>query len=162
MKILFIDSTQAYDTTTYLNRPLGGTQSAVSSLAKALVQAGHEVAVINAVQEPIETDGVRFMGLPCPTPILNGFDVIVSVSGPIAQALRNIGCNRPLVLWSHHAIDQPAVQPLRNPAERSLYAGFALVSQWQAETYQRSFDIAPSAITVLRNAVSVSVFRLYT
>ena len=155
MKILFIDSyTCVYDTTTYLQRPLGGTQSAVSCLAKELAQAGHEVAVINGVTEPIETDGVRFMSLPCPTPVLNGFDIVVPVSGAMAQTLRGVGCTRPIVLWAHHAVDQPSVQLLRDPAERMLYAGFAQVSQWQAESYVAAFGVDAAKVKVLRNAVS--------
>jgi glycosyltransferase involved in cell wall biosynthesis len=155
MKILFIDYPScSYDTTTHLKEPLGGTQSAVSCLSKALAQAGHKVAIVNGNKEPTETDGVRFMTLPCPTPVLNDFDVIVLISATMSQMLRRIGLTRPIVLWAHHATNQPAVQKLGDPAERSLYTGFVMVSQWQAESYIAAFGLNPSAIKVLRNAVS--------
>ncbi len=157
MKILFIDShTHNYDTKTYLHQPLGGTQSAVSNLAFMLVQAGHEVAILNGISEPKQVDGVHFLNLPCPTEVLNGFDVVVPVSGAIAQTLRGVGCTRPLVLWSHHAHDQPSIQSLQNPTEHSLYAGFALISQWQADHYQALFGLPADKIKILRNAVSPS------
>jgi glycosyltransferase involved in cell wall biosynthesis len=155
MKILFLDSpTCSYDTTTHLKQPLGGTQSAVSCLTKALAQMGHEITVINGIAEDIETDGVHFTHLPCPIPFLNEFDVVVPVSGAMGQVLRNVGCSRPLVLWAHHAGDQPSVQQLHNPEERSIYTGFAHVSQWQANSYIATFGLDPSRIKVLRNAVS--------
>jgi glycosyltransferase involved in cell wall biosynthesis len=155
MKILFIDSHECvYDTTTFLKRPLGGTQSAVSCLAKELAQAGHDVTVINGVLQPIDTDGVHFMSLPCPTPVLNSFDVIVPISGAMAQTLRGVGCTRSIVLWAHHASDQPSVQQLRDPAERDAHAGFAQVSQWQADSYATTFGTDPAKTKIMRNAVT--------
>jgi glycosyltransferase involved in cell wall biosynthesis len=91
---------------------------------------------------------------PCATLVLNQFDVIVLVNKTMAKTLRDIGCTRPFVLWCHYATNQPDTQPLASPAEQALYAGFAMVSQWQANSYQQSFGIRPAAMKVLRNAVS--------
>jgi glycosyltransferase involved in cell wall biosynthesis len=161
MKILFVDPiTLPYDTRTPLNQPLGGTASAVAYLSAALVRSGHEVAVINGGTDPTETDGVQFLKLPCPTPVLNSFDIVVLVSKAMAGVMRDIGCTRPLVLWCHLAVDQEVVQPLHLAAERDLYAGFAMVSQWQATTYHASFGIDAARIQVLRNAVAPAFHAL--
>jgi glycosyltransferase involved in cell wall biosynthesis len=155
MKLLFIDPCGwPYDTTTPYLHPLGGAQSAVCYLAKSLVEMGHEATVINEVEEPRETDGVRFTHLPCSSEELNGFDVIISVAKPLAQSLRQIGVTKPIVMWSPHSTDQPCVQPLGDPAERDLYAGFAMVSAWQANTYVAAFGLDPKKIGILRNAVA--------
>lgn len=159
MKIFFVDSrSRPYDSTTYMESPLGGTQSAVSCLAKELAQAGHQVFVINGNSEPVETDGVRFLGLPCPATTFNEFDVVVPVSMPLAKTLREIGCNRPVVLWSHHADNQPVLNSLNNPEERNLYSGFAFVSEWQAKRYVARFNIPSQLTKVLKNAPSPPFF----
>ena len=155
MKILFLDSAScAYDTTTYRTRSLGGTQSAVSCLAKALVEDGHDVAVVNGIETPTFADGVQFLSLPVPTPTLNTFDVIILVSATIAQTLRSIGCTKPLILWSHHAADQPHIRNLKDEAERDLYAGVVLVSDWHAQNYITAFRMKHDNVKVIRNAVS--------
>lgn len=160
MKILFIDPVEwDYDTRTPYTRPLGGTQSAIAYLAKALADAGHEVAVLNGGTEPREADGVRILKMPCATTALNMFDIIV-LSITLALTLRGIGCTRPLVLWTGYASNQPAVAKLRDPAERNAYAGFALVSQWQADEFQTVFGVDPAATRIMRNAVSPGFLQI--
>ncbi len=160
MKILFVDSMPyAYDTTTPLRKPLGGTQSAVAYLSAELVRSGHEVVVINGVREPIETDGVRFLALPQPIPFINGFDVVVIVGNACGLALRSIGCTRPFVLWCHHATNQPAVQPLLNPEERAVFAGYAMVSRWQAEHYVAQLGVPVEKMQIMRNAAAPAFLK---
>ncbi len=155
MKILFFDpSGWNYDTTTPGKSPLGGTQSAVAYLSARLADIGHEVMVINGVPNPTFIDGVRFTALPCPTTVMNEFDVMITVGTSLGRTVRDTGYTGPLVLWCHHANDQGAVQPLRSADERDAYQGYAMVSLWQAQTYVNTFGIAPEQIAVLRNAAS--------
>jgi len=155
MKILIVDpSCWPYDTRTPAQRSLGGTQSAVVYLARELARLGHQPVVVNGVPEPVTTEGVGFLALPIETPYINSFDVIVVVGGAMGRILRDIGATRPLVLWCHHATDQPAVQGLRQAEDHALYAGFAMVSQWQADDYQAVFGLPAEKIQILRNAVS--------
>jgi hypothetical protein len=65
---------------------------------------------------------------------LNGFEVIISTSVESAM-LRQAGVTRPLVLWTGHDINQPAVQKLRDGAERWLWDRVVCVSNWQAKRY---------------------------
>lgn len=161
MKILFIDSYDcSYDTRTYLSRPIGGTQSAVSCLAKTLVTFGHEIAIINGLNQSIEMDGVRFLTLPCPGNILNNFDVIILVSASLGRALRDLGVQKPIVLWSHHAPNQPAIQRLQDPEERASFSGMAFVSEWQKSAYEAIFQIDPKISKVMRNAISPAFLGL--
>lgn len=161
MKILFLDlSKWTFDTRTPLIRPLGGTQSAVAYLSAALAAAGHEVAVLltDEAAEPKETDGVRFMTLPCQSDTLNSFDVIILSTSAAARTVRGAGCTRPIVLWCAHDANQSGVQALKIAAERDLYAGFAMVSEWQAERYRAEFALDRSRMRVLRNAASPVFF----
>jgi len=163
MKILFLDLMGlAYDTTSPFKMPLGGTQSAVAYLSKELAALGHDVMVINGVPEPRETDGVRFDSLPCPTHVMNEFDVIVLVAAAIGQTIRGLGVTRPMILWCHHAHDQAAVQPLTSPEERSAFQGYAMVSQWQAVNYMNLFGLSNDQVRILRNAASPMILAAPT
>ena len=163
MKIMFIDLMGlAYDTTTPFKAPMGGTQSAVAYLSKELAALGNQVTVINGVPEPRESDGVHFTCLPCPTEIMNEFDVIVVVAAAIGQTIRGLGVTRPMILWCHHAADQSAVQSLADPAERACFQGYATVSHWQAMGYMSAFDLPGDQIRILRNAASPMVSAVPT
>jgi glycosyltransferase involved in cell wall biosynthesis len=59
-----------------------------------------------------------------------------------------------LVLWTGHYIDQPALQPLRDPGERDAYDGFALVSEWQRQEFLRHFGLDPRRTGVLKNGIA--------
>jgi len=155
MKILFIDLMGlAYDTQTPFKSPLGGTQSAVAYLTKELAALGNDVTVINGVPEPRETDGVHFTSLPCPTEVMNSFDVIILVAAAIGEKIRQLGVTRPMILWCHHASDQAAVHALMTPAEKASFQGYAMVSQWQASGYMQLYNLPTEQIRILRNAAS--------
>jgi glycosyltransferase involved in cell wall biosynthesis len=157
MNVLFFDPTQwVYDADTPFQRPLGGTQSAVSYLTPELAKLGINVTVLNGIQEPSLSRGVQFRPLPCLTEELNSFDVIVVVSSPRAGlSVRSVGCDRPMVLWCHHAVDQPAIQLIGEPSVQQNFSAYAMVSQWQAEQYKEAFNLPAEQIAITRNAVSV-------
>ena len=155
MRILFLDLMGiAYDTRTPFHAPLGGTQSAVAYLSKELAALGNHVAVINGVPEPRVVDDVHFSCLPCPTDVMNSYDVIVLVAASIGHTIRSLGVTRPMILWCHHAPDQSAVQGLTSPEERSAFQGYVMVSQWQALGYISLFGLPPEDVRILRNAAS--------
>jgi len=160
MRILFVDPGWDYDTRTPYIRPLGGTQSAIAYLSKALAEAGHEVAILNGGTEPGESDGVRILKLPCATSVLNSFDIVILSAAAFALTMRSVGCTRPLVLWTGFATNQPGVAKLHDPAERNAYAGFALVSKWQADEFQAVFGLDPAATCIMRNAVSPGFLQI--
>ncbi|WP_063928396.1 FkbM family methyltransferase [Methylobacterium aquaticum] len=62
---------------------------------------------------------------------------------------------RPLVVWIHHATDQPAVAWLRDTAKVSRVARFVFVSEWQRAQFLATFGLPPERCTVLRNATEV-------
>ena len=65
MRFLLIDPIDfAYGPRTPFERPLGGMQSSIVYIAKAISEAGHPVVVLNNIEAP-ETDGnVMFVPLP--------------------------------------------------------------------------------------------------
>ena len=156
MKLLFIDlSPREYDCRTMLHEPLGGTQTAVAMLSLALADRGYNVTVINSVSAPRTVDGINF--LPSSSQVkLNDYDFIIPVSCALGEYIKKNGCEKPIILWTHHDANQPSVQSLGFEREKSCYAGFAFVSNWQAMRYHEAFAIDGSKSKVLGNAVSVA------
>lgn len=155
MRVAFIDTINwDYTPLTPLERPLGGIQSALCYLASALAARNHQVILINRCQKPGVYGGVECRGgNGLNIAELNQFDAIISVAA-IGNHLRASGITRPLILWAGHDIDQPFVQPLKDPRERNAWTRIALLSNWQAARFQSAFDIDEQQITLARYAAS--------
>ncbi len=145
-------------------QPLGGSESALCYLAEALAAQGQEVFLLNA-------GGAAGLsrGLPClplnaaalkRLPALDAF--IVQNCAGHGRALRAaLGPQTRLLFWSQHAPDQPAIQPLREAAERRAYDAFVLVSEWQREQYRKQFGLDPGRMVVLRNGIGPAFRQLF-
>lgn len=161
MRIGFIDFTPwDYDVGTVDTQPLGGSQSAVSYLAKALARRGHQVVLITQAQRSGMVGGIACLAadhLTAPGALARlALDALVAMPGAgWGTRLRPLLAPRTrLLLWTGHAHDQPAVQGLHEPAERQAYDAVVLVSQWQARCFQEAFGLAAERTVVLRNAVA--------
>jgi glycosyltransferase involved in cell wall biosynthesis len=156
MKLVFVDPLPLdYTSETPLNEPLGGAQSAVAYLSAELVRQGQDVCVINGVAEARMSAGVQFLGLNMlTTGLLDQFDAVIMVSEAQGHRLRAAGVKAPMVLWCHHAHDQPAVQGLLQAEERAAWNGFAMLSRWQADNYASAFGVPRERMAILGNAVS--------
>jgi glycosyltransferase involved in cell wall biosynthesis/Flp pilus assembly protein TadD len=148
----------AFDGHTPVQRPLGGTESAVVYLARALAQRGHRVVVFNNCERPGVYDGVEyaaFSTLP-ERALRERPDVFVSV-----RFWELVGAARlaPLqIFWTGDAADQPFVQGLGEAGARRHIDFFMLQSDWQATTFASSFGLAPWQIlrTRLGSAASAA------
>lgn len=63
VSIVLADDTKSYDGTWLETRPLGGTESSVIRLSRALAQRGHGVSVYTNCDAPIADHGVRWLPL---------------------------------------------------------------------------------------------------
>lgn len=168
MRILFIDRISwDYTLRTPYERPLGGSQSALCYLAAHLSQRGHQVSVLNNVSRIEIVQGVPHFPLSLLSleflEHLNPHVAIILNRGFDNQDLRALlPPATPLVLWTQHAYDQPAVAPLQSPHEQALYDHFVLISNWQRQTYIEHFQLPPEKITILRNAIAPCFENLFT
>jgi predicted O-linked N-acetylglucosamine transferase (SPINDLY family)/glycosyltransferase involved in cell wall biosynthesis len=162
VRLAFVDfHPAAYTCDTPYEEPLGGSQSAVAYLTAALARRGHEVTVVNAVPAPVVSAAVDYVPKGRLTgPFLNQFDVVIVVSVAIGGSLRALGITRPMFLWCHHDVDQPAVRNLLDADERTAWSGFAMVSKWQADRYATTAGVLPASQRVLGNAVSPAFLDL--
>lgn len=149
-------------------RPLGGSESAVCYLSRALAAEGHEVTLFSFIQDASvdRASGTRSFPLPCvqgrihfPVDLLqNPRDVVVLKNGlfeaaPVLRA--HLPETVPLWLWSGHAPDQPAMTTLERPEVVRAVDRFIFLSDWQREESLRAFvHLRPEASTVLRHAVA--------
>ncbi len=160
MKIAFGDfSGWDFHAMSVASMPLGGSHSAACYLAQELARAGHEVYFFTQTTSPGLHGGVHCHSWhthPPETLHTFGLEVFICVLSPGNGApLRQIlGPATRLILWSQHRCDQPAVQPLRDPAERASYDGYAFVSDWQRQEYFAHFAVPPERSAVLRNAIA--------
>jgi hypothetical protein len=157
MKLAFLDPID-WDYTPFspLERPMGGSQSAICYLTPELAALGHEVTLLNNVSRP----GL-YAGVQCPghagtlaADYLNQFDAVVAINSAMGAKLRRRGVTTRLILWSQQATDQQHVQQLREPDERQAWNSIFLVSDWQARSYASDFGVPAERISVLRNAAA--------
>lgn len=165
MRIAFVDlANWDYTIESAYQMPMGGSESAACYLAEAIAKQGHEVFLLNGTSVPGMSRGVMCLSLnTVPKQLLQSLDalIVLKLAGQGQQIRHLIGDNTRLILWTGHADDQPAVQPLQNPIERGAYDGFALVSDWQCDRFHQHFGIDLTRIGVLRNAIAPFFCKLF-
>jgi glycosyltransferase involved in cell wall biosynthesis len=85
---------------------------------------------------------------------LNAADAVVVSNEAFGRALRDMGIFKPLVLWTQHDEEQPAIADLEFSRERKAWTGIAFVSAWQQEEYCGAFMLGREKLRVMRNAIS--------
>jgi glycosyltransferase involved in cell wall biosynthesis len=155
-----------YDVATPLERPLGGSQSALCYLATALARRGQRVTTLTAVSKPREIDGVRCLRHEnIPAELFTPPDTVTVVnSGPadIAKAIRDvIPRGRQLILWTGHAPDQPAVSALSDSTCLALWDRIVCVSDWQKGMFHERLGVPLDRVDVLGNAIGPAFGNLF-
>lgn len=157
MHFLFIDPAgSGYDAETPLRMPMGGTQSAVAYLSTELVKAGCKVTLMNNAAEKRVVSGVRVdANNKIMTEGFGQFDAVVVVSAAAGYKFRKVVPKSiPMLLYCHHAADQPAVALLNDKDVCQAWSGFVMVSHWQLDNYVSRFSLARENLHVIENAVS--------
>ena len=146
--------------------PLGGTQSALCYLARALARRGHEVYMATLVSVPGDYGGVHCRYLPAMTATALRalkLDVCVCVLGVGAgtQVREAVEAGTRVVLWTAHAADQKGVQELRRRDELEAYDGFMFVSQWQADGFAKAFRTPRERMAVVGYGMAPAFENMY-
>jgi tetratricopeptide (TPR) repeat protein len=144
--------------------PLGGSESSLCYLAEALAGRGHQVFVLQPGPTPASSRSVSCLPLNDRAirqlVDLDAF-IVLNLAGQARQLRALLAPQTALVLWTQHALDQPAVRPLGDPGERDGYDGFAFVSEWQRQEYLRHFGLDPRRTGVLKNGIAPAFQGLF-
>lgn len=126
--------------------PLGGTESAICYLARALTSHGHDVTIMAQLPDdkPVTVQGVRHETLQrlLDTDYITAqqFGAIVICNMPVpALALRTMAPQAKLIYWAHILPDQPAIQPLADATIRDAFDAAVYVSDWQQTQIESAF-----------------------
>jgi glycosyltransferase involved in cell wall biosynthesis len=88
--------------------------------------------------------------------------VIVAVSAPVAvPVLRKLSPASCLVVWNHHAPDQPDIQPLARPEVLRELDLVVYLSEWQRAATERRLGVRPRS-AVVGNGVTPSFENMFT
>ena len=157
LKIAFIDPMNwDYDVGTPDVKPLGGSQSAMCYLARALARRGHSVSTITGTKNPTSVFRVDCRrhadGLPGGP---NAPDIVIVLNGPdIGPAARDMmPKGRPLILWTQHAHDQSAMRFLEHGRIQKAYDALVCVSDWHAHAVRLRYGLKGTPIYVQRNGI---------
>jgi glycosyltransferase involved in cell wall biosynthesis len=160
MNIAFLDTVGwDYDVSTPYQRPLGGSQSALAYLAAELARRGVRVTLYGGAYWPREVLGVRCVpafGVP-PEEYGQAFDALIVLNGPAEFCLGlrpHLAPGTPLVLWTQHAADQPAMRALQQSGVRQGWDAIVCVSQWHRAAMIGHYGLDPARVVVHRNAIA--------
>jgi glycosyltransferase involved in cell wall biosynthesis len=79
--------------------------------------------------------------------------VVLNAAAPGPELRACLPKSARLILWTQHADDQPAMQPLRQPQVAAAFDAVAFVSHWQQQRYHDAFGVDLSRSRVMRNAI---------
>jgi len=159
MKILFIDPCPIdYVIESPRVKPLGGSQSGLCYLAEELATRGHEVTLANQTSTPRRSRGIECLNInQCQIAEFGRFEIIILMnwaSRPLAEQIRaGKSPNAPLILWSQHNADQPAMEELADRSSHGFWDGYVFVSDWQARPFWERFGIDPKRSAIIGNAI---------
>jgi len=143
MHITIIDDSIAYNGNSPMIQPLGGTEKAVASLAPALAKRGHDVCVINRIEQGAMIDGVSWVPFDAPRPPQT--DVVICVKKP--QLLDEFPDVEKKLLWlatPAKILNKPKYQALmekHNPIV--VFMGDAHYRTWEPWKYFRKGIVTP-------------------
>jgi len=171
VRIAFIDFIEwDYTPQTPRERPLGGTQSGLCYLAESLVQAGHQIFLLNNAKEHQRVRGVECIPLSLDGPKLREIfagikaDAIVVLSASDAgrQLQPWIPLGTRLYLWTGHAFNQPHHEALADAENKKAWNGFIFMGQWQLETVSEKYDLEKEKCVNLGMAVAPAFERIFS
>ena len=159
MRLCFVDlAPWDYNVATPIERPLGGSQSALCYLAAALARMGHEVSTLTHTSQPGTIDGVECLSLDRGGGADFIPDVAVFLNSPSSDLFSSSRTRR--VFWTQHAANQVAMRKLAQPEIRDRWDDIICVSDWQARDVSARFGL--ERVAVLRNAIAPAFEGLFS
>ena len=159
MRLCFVDLADwDYNVDAPAIGPLGGSQSALCYLAVELARIGHAVTVMSGTKRPAIVSGVECINANhCSGPFFRErkFDAVVVLNSSSGSKRKDdLPSSTKLILWTQHETVQPAMCRLSIKEISERWDGIVCVSDWQRDSYIKTFNLVPDRLTVLRNAIA--------
>lgn len=157
-------------------KPLGGTESAMVYMARALAARGHEVFVFHDVEKPGFCDGVFYHSYLDFEAFAESrtVDVFICIRHMLPLLAKRWAALQ--IYFSPDAYDQPFINralPLSFQHERESYEiglyslafvqnfvdAIFCVGEWQAKTFIKRFSLLPDRVTIAHNGVCLPDFK---
>jgi glycosyltransferase involved in cell wall biosynthesis len=124
------------------------------------------VTLFNQTTTPGRSRGVGCLNFTkVPLDAFKSYDAIILLNWAALHLVRQLRSaarqETPIILWSQHLYDQPAVQELRDQAAQDAWDWFVLCTNWQARGYKEVFGIKPERIKIIGNGMSPAFENLY-
>jgi glycosyltransferase involved in cell wall biosynthesis len=160
MKILFASfSGLRFDVATPEREPLGGSESCIAYLATTLAGSNEVCLLANTERKVLRAvRHIDFKDTVGRASFFENerFDVIVLVNMPAAAPnFRRLSPHSKIVLWNHHAPDQPAVESMMYAQIVRSLDCVVYVSEWQRKQTQAKFN-TPVRSEVIGNGLTPS------
>jgi glycosyltransferase involved in cell wall biosynthesis len=156
MKIAIYNRGIPFDGTTPFTRPLGGSETSIVHMARALAGCGHDVTVycvMTGESDPGEPEVTYksyhefFKDYQS-----NPWDVLISFRSFDPFLLGRIAPR--MIFWCGDAADQPALTHFEHAALQRHIDLIFCVSNWHRETFIEAFRLPPEKVVATRNGFS--------
>lgn len=155
MKIAIYNHGIAFDGTTPFEQPLGGSESSIVCMARALARTGHEVTVYCNLPENSPPQMRRGGG--SYRHYREFFTDYTASPWDVLIAFRSfdpllVGRVAPrMIYWTGDASDQPALKNFEHPVLQESIDLVFCVSNWHRQTFIDAFGLPPAKVVATRN-----------
>jgi hypothetical protein len=132
LSLCFFDAIEwDYNVDAPMLRPFGGSQTALCYLAIEIAKLGHTVTLLSDTSKPGVVFGVNCLNRKVGTRQFftdRKFDAVIVLNGPAEQSLMrwDLPASTILMLWTQHAVDQPAMRGLSSRAKAKKMGSYSL------------------------------------
>ncbi|HYR42281.1 MAG TPA: glycosyltransferase family 4 protein [Terriglobia bacterium] len=157
MKIVIYNNGIAFDGTTPLHQPLGGSESSVVYMARNLARCGHDVTVYcntpspGASHRPLpegEAEYVHYHQFFTDYTSAR-WDVLISFRSFDPFLLGRVAAR--MIYWTGDASDQPALEHFEHAALQENIDLIFCVSNWHRRSFIEAFDLPSEKVIATRN-----------
>jgi len=158
MKWCFLDGSPLdYRVGSPAEKPLGGSQSALSYLAATLAALGESVTTVTQTSEAGVYAGVKCLrgsDLPAGFWAAEAFDRIIALNDPEPLLTLRSQTRSPLWFWTQHSHRNPGAELAGEPLASGQLDGVIFVSAWQREQYLQHFGWPAARTAICRNGAT--------
>lgn len=155
--VVFYTGGHSFHGNTLEEKGLGGSESALIYIARALAENGTRVRVFCKCDQPGDYNGVRYDDLVDFHIYRKLYPLPVLISSRSVRPFKVLLQAQARILWIHDDINVAYLEgedPMRLPIDR-IFA----ISRWQRDEWSSRYGISPENFFLTRNGVDISIFQ---